>query len=72
MSSYPSLTPKQIVKVLNKIGFDFFRQKGSHQIFVMGSKMIVVPMHNKTLKRKTQISIIKGTGLTQEEFYSYM
>jgi len=50
MSIYPSLTPKEIVKVINKIGFEFNRQKGSHQIFVKDDKLIVVPMHNKTIK----------------------
>lgn len=72
MSNYPALKPKEIVKILNKIGFEFFRQKGSHQIFIKNEKMIVVPMHNKTLKKGTQINIIKGTGLTQEEFFKFI
>lgn len=71
MSIYPSLTSKEIVKILNKIGFEFFRQKGSHQIFVKDDKLIVVPMHNKTLKRGTQNNIIKSTGLSQAEFFMY-
>ena len=31
--------------------------------------MVIVPMHNKDLKVPTQNNIIKGTGLTQEEFF---
>ena len=72
MSNYPALKPKEIVKILNKMGFVFFRQKGSHQIYVKDEKMVIVPMHNKTLKKGTQNNIIKGMGLTLEEFYSFM
>jgi len=69
MSKYPICKPKEIVKILQKIGFEFYRQKGSHQIYVYKDKMVVVPMHNKDLKLPTQNNIIKGTGLSQEEFF---
>ena len=71
MSKYPVCKPKEIIRILEKIGFKLHRQKGSHQIFVKGSKMVVVPMHNKDLKKPTQNNIIKGTGLSQEEFFNY-
>ena len=64
----PALTPKQVIKILNKIGFEFYRQKGSHQIFVKGFYQVVVPYHNKDLKMGTLRNIIKGTGLSIEEF----
>ena len=70
MSKYPVCKPKEIVRILEKKGFQFHRQKGSHQIFVKDDKMVVVPMHNKDLKLPTQNNIIKGTGLSQEEFFS--
>lgn len=71
MSKYPVCKPKELVKILQKIGFTFHRQKGSHQVFVKAEKIVVVPMHKKDLKLSTQNNIIKGTGLTQEEFFSY-
>ena len=60
-----------ILPFLEKIGFKFHRQKGSHRLFVKENKIIVVPMHNKDLKLPTQNNIIKVTGLSQEEFFSY-
>jgi predicted RNA binding protein YcfA (HicA-like mRNA interferase family) len=69
MSNYPVCKPKEIIRILERIGFKFHRQKGSHQIFVKEDKMVIVPMHNKDLKVPTQNNIIKGTGLTQEEFF---
>ena len=69
MSAYPICTPKELVRILRKLGFEFYRQKGGHQIFVKDERMVVVPMHSKDLKRPTQNNIIKGTGLSQEEFF---
>lgn len=56
--SLGALTPKQIASILERIGFAFVRQKGSHRIYVKENRQIVVPMHGKTLKRGTQMNII--------------
>ena len=66
--SLGALTPKQIASILERMGFQFVRQKGSHRIYVKENRQIVVPMHGKTLKRGTQMNIIKATGLPPEEF----
>ncbi|MBI5074779.1 MAG: type II toxin-antitoxin system HicA family toxin [Nitrospirae bacterium] len=68
----PSLTPKQVIKALEKIGFEFFRQKGSHKIYVKGAMQAIVPYHSKDLKKGTLHQIIKGTGLSIEEFRDYL
>jgi|GEM_PF-267177 len=51
MSKSPSLTPKELIKLLEQKGFVFDRAKGSHQIYINAEKRlrIVVPMHNKDL-----------------------
>ncbi len=68
--SLPSLKPKEIIKILEKLGYKKHRQKGSHLIMVKdgSSHQPVIPMHNKDLKRGTLQSIIKQLGLTTEEF----
>lgn len=68
----PSLTPKQVIRALEKIGFVFFRQKGSHKIYIKGARQTIVPYHNKDLKKGTLHQIIKGTGLNIEEFREYL
>ena len=65
----PSVKPKDLIKILLKIGFVFHRQKGSHKIFVKDNFLVVVPEHSKDLKKGTLINIIKGTGLSAEEFF---
>ncbi len=68
---FPALKPKETEKILLKIGFVFHRQKGSHKIYVKDDYLVVVPMHNKDLKKGTLLSIIKATGLSVEEFWEY-
>ena len=68
----PAMRPKQLIKVLHKMGFEFFRQRGSHQIFVKDNFLVVVPFHNKDLKKGTLINIVKGTGLSLDEFRQYL
>ncbi len=70
--SLPSLKPKHVIQALKRIGFEFYRQKGSHQIYVFEDKQVVVPYHNRDLKKGTLLSIIKGTGLTIDEFKNYL
>lgn len=72
MARLPALRPKQVVKVLEKAGFVFIRQKGSHRIYVKGAIGITVPMHNKDLKMPTLRSIIKQAGMTVEEFIDFL
>jgi predicted RNA binding protein YcfA (HicA-like mRNA interferase family) len=43
----PSLKPREVIKVLEKLGFVFVRQKGSHLIYVKGNIGITIPYHNK-------------------------
>jgi predicted RNA binding protein YcfA (HicA-like mRNA interferase family) len=68
----PILTSKKIEKFLYQIGFEFHRQTGSHRIFVKDNFQVVVPFHNRSLKKGTIFRIIKGTGLTVEEFKKYL
>ena len=68
MAKLPALKPKEVIKVLERAGFSFVRQKGSHRIYVKGNIGITVPYHNKDLKKGTLRHIIKQSGLTVEKF----
>lgn len=52
-SNIPILTSKEMEKILLRIGFIFYRQTGSHRIFVMDEYKVVVPHHNRDLKKGT-------------------
>jgi predicted RNA binding protein YcfA (HicA-like mRNA interferase family) len=69
MSKSPSLTPKELVKLLEQNGFVFDRSKGSHQIYFNQEKKlrVVVPMHNKDLPTGTLHAILKQAGIDKNE-----
>ena len=68
MTKLPALRPKEVIKVLEKAGFSFVRQKGSHRIYVKENMGVTIPFHNKDLKKGTLRHIIKQSGLTIEKF----
>ena len=75
-SSFPAVNSKQVVKVLESIGFVFVRQSGSsHAVYkrLLDQRRTVVPMHGNTIiKRRTLKSILKDANLTLEEFRSLL
>ena len=73
MSHFPSLKPKEVVQIIQKIGFEFDRQKGSHAVYYRQNdkRRVVVPMHLKDLKPGTLRGIIYDTGLSFEEFLKF-
>jgi predicted RNA binding protein YcfA (HicA-like mRNA interferase family) len=58
------MKPKELIKLLEKEGFVFVRQSGSHAIYrKTGHKIIVVPIHSKDIPTGTLNSILKDSGL---------
>lgn len=74
MPKLPSLRPKEVVKILEKIGYIEERQTGSHKHFKkQGAPGIVtVSMHNADIKTRTLRSIIRQANLTVEEFINLL
>ena len=68
MGKLPALKPKEVAQVLERAGFRFERQKGSHHMYIRANIGVTIPFHNKDLKKGTLGHIIKQSGLTTEEF----
>lgn len=68
MSKFPALTPVRVIRALERAGFEFIRQKGSHKIYAKENKLITVPFHNKDIKKGTLRNIIRQSGLAPEKF----
>jgi predicted RNA binding protein YcfA (HicA-like mRNA interferase family) len=67
----PKLTavkPREAARALERAGFSFVRQKGSHRIYVKGDIGVTLPWHSKDMRLGTLRHIIKQSGLTVEEF----
>ena len=69
MSKTPSLTPKELIKLLEQRGFVLDRSKGSHQIYFNKEKKlrVVVPMHNKDLPTGTLHAILKQADIDKND-----
>jgi predicted RNA binding protein YcfA (HicA-like mRNA interferase family) len=70
----PTATAKDLVRVAERLGFLFRRQRGSHAIYVRQSDQarVVIPTHKGELKRKTLRAIIQDLKITVEEFVSML
>ena len=75
MSKLPVLSGKKLVKILNKGGFKFLDQTGSHVILfkqVSDRKLKpVVPLH-PVIKPGTLLSILKQANLTRKDLEELM
>jgi len=59
------MTPKQMIKLLKKNGFESISQKGSHvKMFnPKNNRTVIVPLHNKDLGKGLEQSILKQADL---------
>ena len=70
MTKLPVLSGREIVKALERVGYEFDHQRGSHMVLrkkVPPFRRITIPDH-KEIAKGTLRSIIRETGLTVEEF----
>ena len=71
MSKLPLLKAKQLARILEKLGFQFLRQQGSHMFFQHpDGRTTVVPNHpGEQIDRGLLNKIIrKDVQITREEF----
>ncbi len=68
MATLPVISGREAVKVFQKIGFVFHHQRGSHMILHHpNGRHLSIPDH-KELDRGTLRALIRGAGITVEEF----
>ena len=66
----PRVTAAEVIRVLEKSGFQLVRQSGSHKIFKNEEgKRATVPFHTgRILHPKVLRSVLREANLTNEEF----
>jgi predicted RNA binding protein YcfA (HicA-like mRNA interferase family) len=71
MPSLPTLSGCDVVKALNRAGWEKARQRGSHVVMVKEGNMatLSVPTH-KEVAKGTLRSLIRAAGMTVDEFLS--
>jgi predicted RNA binding protein YcfA (HicA-like mRNA interferase family) len=72
MTRLPGLRPRDVAAALERSGFKFARQRGSHRIYVKEGIGVIIPWHTKDLRRGTLYQIIRQSGLTPDQFLSLL
>ena len=74
MSNFPSVKAKDFIKVVEKLGFYFDRQKGSHSIYKHNDgRRVVIPIHSgKDIKQGTLTGMIQDVGIDKETFFNLL
>jgi predicted RNA binding protein YcfA (HicA-like mRNA interferase family) len=69
MTKLPRISGGNCAKALEKIGFRFIRQKGSHMVYRRDDPyaQVIIPDH-KEIHAGTLRDIIRDAGLSVEEF----
>ena len=68
MASLPIISGREAVKAFQKLGFLFHHQRGSHIIlYHPNGRHLSVPDH-KALDRGTLRALIRGAGISVDEF----
>ena len=62
-----NIKSKEVVKILQGIGFIIDRQSGTHVILKKDDKTVVVPVHRETMPIGTLKSIEKQAGIKFRE-----
>ena len=73
MPKLPIVSQKEIIRVLQKAGFEYApkRGKGSHTAFVKidkGKTRLVIVPDRKEIPKGTLLAILEQAGFTKEEF----
>ncbi len=74
MPKFPSIKPRELIKVFERQGYIIDRQKGSHIILFhsISHRRLTIPMHAKDVPNGTLHAIIKESGLTKEGFLAIL
>jgi predicted RNA binding protein YcfA (HicA-like mRNA interferase family) len=67
MPELPGISGKKAVKALQRLGFVFVRQRGSHAILRRGNRGCVLPMHRE-INPSTLSGVLKQAGVEPDEF----
>jgi predicted RNA binding protein YcfA (HicA-like mRNA interferase family) len=69
MPKLPNVSGEETVKALQRLGFAFLRQRGSHAILRRADRGCVVPMHRE-INQGTLRGVLKQAGVSEDEFRS--
>jgi len=67
MPKLPRISGPEIVRALQRLGFEVARQRGSHIVMRRGASGCVVPSHRE-VKVGTLAGVLRQAGVSADEF----
>ncbi|MFM9100450.1 MAG: type II toxin-antitoxin system HicA family toxin [Cyanobium sp.] len=64
---FPPLSGKQIIRCLQRLGFEVIRQSGSHVVMRQGGRGCVVPLHRQ-VKVGTLAGLLRQAQVDPKDF----
>ncbi|MDR1786249.1 MAG: type II toxin-antitoxin system HicA family toxin [Spirochaetaceae bacterium] len=68
---YPLLRPAEIITALDKRGFRYKSQRGSHAKYSNGTRKVIIPMHSE-VARGTLRGILQQAGIELDDFLTLL
>lgn len=69
----PMVKVREIMRILESLGFSYIRQKGSHAFYHHSDgRCTIVPIHSGDLPRGTLKQILKDIQLSDKEFLIHL
>ena len=59
-SKYPVLKPRKVITTLEKVGFTYKSQRGSHVKYERNGQSVIIPMHNEIAKGTLKSILIQA------------
>ena len=72
MPKLPALRAREVIRLLEGVGFYEVRQRGSHLQLKRGNLLVTIPVHSGDLNPSTLRSIIRQAGMTVDEFLTLL
>lgn len=70
-AKYPVLSPKEVIKALEEVGFCYVSQKGSHMKYSNGKYVVIIPNHSE-LAKGTLKSILAMAHIELDDFLNLL
>ena len=67
MPKLPRVSGAEVIRALQRLGFEKIRQNGSHVVMRRGSSGCVVPLHSE-VKVGTLAGVLRQAGVNGDEF----
>jgi predicted RNA binding protein YcfA (HicA-like mRNA interferase family) len=70
----PAIKPTELIRALEKAGWDILRHKGSHLVMHKSKSLniLVIPMHNRDLPKGTLRGILNDADMSVEELIGHL